>query len=303
MEKWTFLLAAALMVWGVGSRASEELCAKWGQPRQVGSLDGRVLPEASGLVVDGRGERLFHVNDSGNDAEIVISDLNGGRSRVVALRGIEPIDTEEITRGPCGERRCLFIGDIGDNNRERDEVIISWLPEKAHFAASEEVAGRLRLRYPDGAHNAEAMVVDSNGDLFIFTKEFRKKKERAKPAAVFRVGAEELRSPGRLVTMVKVGEVDVPSILPDADPGDQVVTGAALSPDGRRLLLLTYRHVVEMKWVLSSSRPRDYRLIELPENIPQAEGVAFMPDGKSFMISSEVVGDGDAPLFQVGCAR
>jgi hypothetical protein len=86
-------------------------------------------------------------------------------------------------------------------------------------------------------------------------------------------------------------------------PGDADfrTTAAALHPSGQRLLLRTYTRVWEVR------RPGATRLDELLQGsvseVPgpsqaQAEAIAWLPDGRSYVLGSEFAGQG---LFQVDC--
>ena len=66
------------------------------------------------------------------------------------------------------------MGDIGDNNRERSSVDVYRFAEpQVPATGSTAPATRLTLRYPDGAHDAETLLVDPrSGDIVIVTKDF-----------------------------------------------------------------------------------------------------------------------------------
>ena len=66
---------------------------------------------------------------------------------------IDPFDAEDLALGPEG---ALWIADTGDNDRSRDTVAAIVL----------ERGGDARLHrftYPDGPHDAEALLVDGSG--------------------------------------------------------------------------------------------------------------------------------------------
>jgi hypothetical protein len=67
--------------------------------------------------------------------------------------------------------RRLWLADIGDNFELRASIRAFWFsePRRSETTATARV---LHLRYEDGPHNAEAMVVDGKRkELYIFTKE------------------------------------------------------------------------------------------------------------------------------------
>jgi hypothetical protein len=72
-----------------------------------------------------------------------------------------------------------------------------------------------------------------------------------------------------------------------------------ISPDGRRMAILTGLHVLEYRrneqetWAAAVARP-PLRL-EIPQ-LPQGEAVAYRRDGKSLLLTSEGL---HSPLWQV----
>ena len=85
-----------------------------------------------------------------------------------------------------------------------------------------------RLTYPDGPHDAEALLVDRPGRPVVVTK------ERARPAGVYRTE----RPPDGVgpTPLVRVGKLALPPSDTPGGPlgglGSLVVTGAAASADG-----------------------------------------------------------------------
>ena len=81
----------------------------------------------------------------------------------MTVAGAEHVDWEDIAiRG-----RTLYIGDIGDNLAQRPEIAVYRMPETS------TVAEKITLRYPDGPHDAEALLVDPrDGTIVIVTKNF-----------------------------------------------------------------------------------------------------------------------------------
>ena len=126
---------------------------------------GRVGPpasELSGLVRSNSGGFWAH-NDSGDTPRILALARDGTLRQEVAVGGAEHVDWEDIAiRG-----RTLYIGDIGDNLAQRPEIAVYRMLETS------TVAEKITLRYPDGPHDAEALLVDPrDGTIVIVTKSF-----------------------------------------------------------------------------------------------------------------------------------
>ncbi|RMF84909.1 MAG: hypothetical protein D6744_02255 [Planctomycetota bacterium] len=282
---------AALM----GAAMGVSLCAgaavaadeRYQAPREIAQIEDARLPEVSGIVASRKHAGLFYVhNDSGNTPEVFLLDRRGKVRGVVRLIGAPNIDWEDVALAPHGENAWdVCVADIGDNRRRRADVVVYRFPEPEFDAAGGAIRVRptaFRLRYPDGAHNAEALVVDPrSGDGYIITK------EETQPARVYRFAAPWRADAA--VTLEHVGELK----FPPAPPLMTMVTAADISPDGRRLATRSYGFGWE--WMLPA--PGDVRgLLRsealLPQRLDlagelQGEALAYTADGEALVTISE----------------
>ncbi|MFC8848303.1 MULTISPECIES: hypothetical protein [unclassified Micromonospora] len=233
------------------------------------------LTEISGLVATDDG---FVVVNDGADEEsrrrIFFLDARCAVARTVRYPS-RPRDTEDLAVGADG---TIWVADIGDNDRARRTVAL-W---KLSPGAARPVLHR--LTYPDGAHDAEALLVDGAGRPVIVTKQ-------GGSAGLYRP-AVPLRA-GGTVPLARVGQVRLPSTTtrnPYSFVGRGVVTGGASAPDGRRVVLRTYADAFEfdvadgdLVAALTTGRPRS---IALPDE-PQGESVSYSRDGRSLLTVSE----------------
>jgi hypothetical protein len=166
--------------------AHGQACKAWKEAVRAGELQVQ-LKEASGVAASRRfANRLYHINDSGDSGRFYITDWEGNNTKAVAVEGFRPEDAEALSLGPCGAgRSCLFLGDIGDNNRARRAIEIAVIDEVESFSSPVKPRKMLKLQYPDGPHDAESMAVHPNGGIFILTKEH--------PARLFRADFEDDR--------------------------------------------------------------------------------------------------------------
>ncbi|MNT76007.1 hypothetical protein D3C72_2149590 [compost metagenome] len=92
----------------------------------------------------------------------------------------------------------------------------------------------------------------------------------------------------------------------------QIATSMDISPDGERLLVLTYETAIEFNLSLISATSQtrtwkegvDYKRVDLLSTASQIEAISYAADGKSFYFDSEfnpTYGDTEAPLFRVNC--
>ncbi|MES2857524.1 MAG: hypothetical protein V4692_16760 [Bdellovibrionota bacterium] len=300
-----------------GSFAQAQLCSSWAAPKTIGHIDTTVIPEASGLAISSHfSERLYHVNDRGNVPVVFVSNFAGKIQQKITVPGLKAgADTESMGYGPCesASKTCIFVGDIGDNDRARATIDLAWFEEKETFDGPAKLIGHISMKYPQGANNAEGFFVHPNGDVFIFTKELKKasKKSGAEdeegPSTVYRLKASDVAKAKGTFTLEKVGVIDVPALIGNASKESKVVTGASASSDGR-ILLLTYGAALEilftpgqmLKSTKSMKQGSDYNIIKL--DLPHQEAIEFLPDSSGFIVTSEKKKKSpEAPIVEVKC--
>jgi hypothetical protein len=113
---------------------------------------------------------LWAHNDSGDRARIFALRTDGSEIASLDVPDAEAVDWEDIAVGP-GD--TLLLGDIGDNGSVRDSIDVYRIPEPklSSNPTATGPATRLRLRYPDGAHDAETLLADPRtGEMVVVTK-------------------------------------------------------------------------------------------------------------------------------------
>ena len=139
--------------------------------RVAGRVRAPEATELSGLVASPtQAGVLWAHNDSGDRARLFALRTDGSLIASPDVPGAEAVDWEDIAVGPGGQ---LLVGDIGDNDSARASIDIYKVPEPrlAGRPAATAPATRLRLTYPDGAHDAETLLADRRtGELVVVTK-------------------------------------------------------------------------------------------------------------------------------------
>ncbi len=256
----------------------------------------RGIAESSGVVASRQYPGLLWThNDSGDDANIYATNLQGvglGRYR---LDEVDPVDWEDMAQGPCPDQDapCLYVADTGDNLEDRREVALYILPEPPPPARRtgrpERLSARmLRVRFPDRAHDVEAIGVTPQGEIYLVTK------GRSGPIRVFCIRPDERLAGG--TTAVPVGTLD---IAPVRRIG-QVVTGAAISPSGNRFVIRTYTELFFYGRRPDGSYHPDGRPCWIGYREPQGEGVDFL-DEESLVLTSEAIAGHPGTILRVRC--
>jgi hypothetical protein len=200
-------------------------------------------------------------------------DPAGTEVATVTLEGWNNRDVEALSLGPGP---TLWVADIGDNSRGRETVVVHTFMEPDELGTATLTPVSYRLRYPDGARDAESLMVDPlGGRLYLATKSV--------------IGGGSLyAAPAALVA----GETHDLGLV---GPVPSFVTDAAFTPDGQRVVLLVPSGLgtAEVR-VMDVARNGDGSVtdlveasrIELPEQ-EQPESITVTPDGGAVLVGSE----------------
>ncbi len=244
-------------------------------------LRARRLIESSGITPSRRFPGVYWThNDSGDEPRLYATDSAGDDLGSVLVAGAANADWEDLGAGPCPDHRgwCLYPADIGDNRHKRDHVVVYCLaePEPPHGSGDTLRQAPLEsatvLRYPDRPHDAEAIAIEPSGRMLIITKELRR------PPSVYAAMLRTVpQQPGSVDTLRFIGVLGLaPSVA-----RLRMATGAAVSPDGRVLVVRTYSSL-HFFWLRGDSLPAPITPptgLPIPVVEPQGEGVAFVgPD-------------------------
>ncbi|MFN0088797.1 MAG: hypothetical protein ACKVWR_00785 [Acidimicrobiales bacterium] len=267
-----------------------EVCAEYNEGRAAGQVDAPDLMEASGLAAGGADPGVLWTHNDGDDARLFALSPTGAQLAVIPIPGVGLTDWEDLALGPgpTPGPRWLYLADIGDNRARRDTVKVVRVPEPVLGDAAAGPAQSFTLRYPDGAHDAESLLMDPvTGEAAVIVKDLA-----APTSAVYRLPSLVTAAPGAAaLTLERAGEIDLAGF--EARFGRkgqsllsglvQLPTAAAVSADGSRFAVRTYGSI----WLWA--RPRGASLVDTlltgaPCEAPaasesQGEALAFLPGG------------------------
>ncbi|PZS10813.1 MAG: hypothetical protein DLM55_03210 [Acidimicrobiales bacterium] len=252
------------------------------------------LAELSGLVATASGYAA--VSTGGTEVKVYLLDRECAISKTL-ISPQDPFDPEDLARTSDG---TLWVADIGDNNRERQSLVI-WQVNPVSG-----VATRHRLAYPDGPHDAEALLMPENKVPLIVTK------ERSGAAKIY-TAVQSLGSPSAAIgtlraagtlTISASGTAGGPSNLGTA--AQLLITGGAVSPDGKRVALRTYTDAYEwdiadggISAALASGKSRRTPLA----GEPHGAAISYTTDGGGFLTVSGGEGQSLQQWTPAGAAK
>jgi hypothetical protein len=226
--------------------------------------DPRVV-ESSGIVDSGR--YVESINDSGDGPYVyVLSESTGRTVGVTTYSSGSVHDVESLAPGRHGS---VWVGDTGDNLTSRENIDIYHVPDVRPGDRTLQ-APRFALAYPDGAHDAETLLVSPrDGRMFVVSKS-------AFGGTVY-AAPRHLRT-DRVNAMHTFAQVN------------GLVTDGTFFPDGRHVLLRTYGSAS----VYTVPGFGLVGTVHLPRQ-RQGEGISVGPQGR-ILVSSE--GE-NTPVLQV----
>jgi hypothetical protein len=231
------------------------------------------LPEGSGVAASKQSPgRLFAHNDSGEPVLLAL-DSKGTVVGRIRVTGAKVEDWEAVAVGPCPSGSCIYLGDIGDNEAERPDITIYRVPEPADASGAVASAEVFRARYPDGAHDAETLLVTPKGDILIVTK------GETGPVALYRLPSDA--KPGATVTLQPIGKP-----RQAGKTADERITDGDVSPSGAWVALRTKTAVFLYRAAdLMSGNWREAGRLSLTElGEPQGEGIAFGDENTVYLV-------------------
>lgn len=267
---WTagLLVAATVATTGSAAATAPPAALSVGPPVVLCDTSDKRLSELSGLVTDG-GSGRWVISDGGS--RVRVYELGPDCSvRAVRTAPLDPDDIEDLARTDDG---TLWLADTGDNERDRDTVAVLTMTPTGRIT-------RYSLRYPDGPHDVEAILLGRDRAPLLVTKEL------LGPAKVYRpVQALEPAMAGQALVLRRVAEVVLPASDSTGGPiggfGSRTITGGATTADGTVLALRTYTDA----WLYAApdgdpvaALGRAPVRVPLPGE-PQGEAIAFDGDG------------------------
>lgn len=260
------------------------------------------LVESSGVAVSrAYPDVLWTHNDSGDGPYLYATDLRGTDRGALLVPGAEAFDWEDIALGPCPipfarEPRntvtatsCVYLADTGDNMEFRPFVTVYAVPEPVPPTGPGDTLGItrapavMRLRYPDGPHDVEAVYVSPRDTALYLVS---KGATRGSAIRLYRIDARAWRSRDTANTVTAATLVQTLDIRPNPEAG-RVITAGAVRSDGRVVALRTYSEIylfypgVGGRLLPARDRPCNIAGLEIG-----GEAIDFLNDS-TFVLTSE----------------
>lgn len=225
------------------------------------------LKEVSGVEKLKGSDLLWMHNDSGSKSYIYGVDVSGNIVRKVAVKE-KNTDWEDVTSDEEGN---LYIGDFGNNENKRKNLVILKVKNKDLLNKDKVKAVKIKFSYPDQYEfppkkdqfffDAEAFFYVNNY-LYLFTKS-DVKNEYGK-TKLYKVPANKGKYEAEFVSEFNAGKTS-----------DFRITAASISPNKKKVALLTHNKILLFTNYSSDDFFKgDLTQIDL-KHTSQKEGITF----------------------------
>ncbi|MDX2046129.1 MAG: hypothetical protein SFU87_05055 [Chitinophagaceae bacterium] len=238
-------------------------------PVAAGSVD-----EASGIADSKTNPGYLWVQqDSDNPTDLTLLGHKGIVKKKIYLEGTRNRDWEDmaVSNGPLAGKSYIYIADVGDNGLTYGQYFIYRFEEPAMSVDTVKAWDKLTFTYPDGPHDAEAILVDPDTkDIFIITK-------RETQSNIYRFAYPQNTS--AVNTVEFMGKLAYNSVV-----------SAALPPDGKSVVIKTYLGIFQYE--RTKGETIDKALQKSYKTLPylmeqQGEAICFKNDNSGYFTLSE----------------
>ncbi|MFP4597265.1 MAG: hypothetical protein ACLFVJ_03375 [Persicimonas sp.] len=294
-RSYLFLIGTLTAVLSADTATAQE-CVGWDNASRTGQLDHDAVDESSGLAASRRHDGLLWThNDSGDSPRLFLMETDGTHVAQISLEGAAKArDWEDMAIGPCepdsnaeeaSKESCVYVGDFGDNRKNREHVVIYRFPEPALPEARPakveiQQTDAIWFTYPGGARNAEALMVHpKTAELYVVEK------SSAAASKVYEVPNQPAAA-DKAHQASQVGELEFESM----GGFGKMITAGDIAPDGSEFTVRTYLGIYtycvgddEDFEAALSTKPTAGR----PPFMIQSEAMAYGADGRSVWMTSE----------------
>ena len=232
------------------------------------SLPEKIKESSAVETIEGF-DGIYTLEDKGNKPQILAMDLQGQLVHTIAITNAQNNDWEDLTSDEQGN---LYIGDFGNNDNERKNLAIYKIAAADLNKPQAAVAETISFYYPEQVlfppkkserfYDVEAFFVFKD-HFYLFTKNRSSKFDGT--TFLYKIPNKPGRHPAKLLDSFRT--------CPDFN--SCAITGADVSQDGKRMVLLSSNQV----WLFSHFTGNQFlsgkvQVVELGSDT-QKEGICF----------------------------
>ncbi|WP_343707993.1 SdiA-regulated domain-containing protein [Flavobacterium sp.] len=231
--KKSFLVICSIVLLACQKQSGSDLKELYSLPKK--------LKEVSGITYFPETKTLYTLEDSGNKNAIYAIDHNGKLAKTITISNATNVDWEDITKDKSGN---IYIGDFGNNDNERRDLCIYKVAKNELNNDLAKAEYKISFSYPEQKEfppKKKEMFYDvegffeQGGYFYLFIK--NRSKGFDGTAFIYKI-----KNAAGTQKAVKIGEFKTCS-----NYNHCVLTSATISPDGKKVALLSHDKVLLFK--------------------------------------------------------
>ena len=142
----------------------------YGPAEKLAELENKDIYESSGLAASRRHPGIYWThNDSGDQPRLFAFDEAGRHQGTSAWKGAKAVDWEDMGSFTYANRPYLFVADVGDNARQRNDYTL-YIAVEPDSPRDDVQPRALAFRYEDGSRDCEAVGFDPTTKTFLLVE-------------------------------------------------------------------------------------------------------------------------------------
>ncbi|QSB28366.1 hypothetical protein [Flavobacterium sp. CLA17] len=270
--KKSFLLPFSIVLLACQQQSDADLKTLFSLPKK--------LKEVSGITYFPKTNLIYTLEDSGNANEIYALNADGKLNKTITISNATNVDWEDITKDQAGN---IYIGDFGNNDNERKDLCIYKVSKNELNKENAVSEYKVSFSYPEQTEfppKKKELFYDVEGFFehgnyfYLFTK--NRSKGFDGTAFIYKI----LNAPG-VQKATKIGTFKTCDTYNHC-----VLTSAAISPDGKKVVLLSHDKIVLFQGYKGDSFHKGSQTEIKLNHFSQKEAIVFK-DNKTLLIADE----------------
>lgn len=271
MKKF-FLLGVSIALLACQQQSNDDFKTLYSLPKK--------LKEVSGITYFPETNLIYTLEDSGNKNAIYAINSKGKVAKTITITNARNVDWEDITKDKSGN---IYIGDFGNNDNERKDLCIYKVNKNQLNKDAAVAEYKISFSYPEQTEfppKKKEMFYDVEGFFehgnyfYLFTK--NRSKGFDGTAFIYKI----LNAPGAQKA-TKIGEFKTCN-----NYNHCVLTSATISPDGKKVVLLSHDKIVLFKGYKGDLFHKGSQTEIKLNHFSQKEAIVFK-DNNTLLIADE----------------
>lgn len=238
------------------------------------------LKEVSGITYFPETNMIYTLEDSGNKNAIYALNAKGKIAKTITITNATNVDWEDITKD---KNENIYIGDFGNNDNERKDLCIYKIAKNQLNKDQAVAEYKISFSYPEQTefppkkkelfYDVESFF-ELNGYFYLFTK--NRSKGFDGTAFIYKI-----KNAAGTQKAVRIGEFKTCD-----NYNHCVLTSATISPDGKKVVLLSHDKIVVFKGYKGDLFHKGSQTEISLNHFSQKEAIVFK-DNNTLLIADE----------------